>query len=136
MPSSPCSECESSIASCSDLVEALEALTIELQQDQQRQMDIQGESDAKQEELVVSSSTDAKSSTLTRSSTDTEEGRRGQSPVKSLTTDSVVKIDMAEKEKILKECKNQIKVCIKKYIIMLTQTKSCCSLLLRAMCRQ
>ena len=111
MSSSPCSDCGSSIASCSELVEALEALTIELQQDQ-RQKDIQGDSEAKEEELLVPSSTEAKSSTLTRSSTTPDEGRRGQSPVKSLTTDSVVKIDMAEKEKILNECKNQIKVCI------------------------
>lgn len=104
-------------------MEALEALTIELQQNQ-RQMEIQGESETKEEELVSSSSMDAKSSTLMRSGIDTDEGRRGQSPVKSLTSDPVVKIDMAEKEKILNECKNQIKVCMDKTYI--NQTKSCC----------
>ena len=127
IPCSPCSDTESSIASCSDLVAALEALTIELQQEKERQL---SESKAEEdEELHTSIENETAEPTREHTpiirtgsglgTTGREEGKAGglvgagrQSPVKSLTlthTDSTK--SMIEKEKILNECMNQIKVC-------------------------
>ncbi len=126
-PFSPeCSDSESSIASCSDLVAALEALTIELQEKRL--------SESKAEEEELHSSVEKESTELTREHTPivrtssgpgptamtTATGEEGsavssigagrQSPVKSLThAESAT--SMAEKEKILNDCMNQIKVC-------------------------
>ena len=66
-------------------------------------------------ESAITMSIASEDGTLTRTSSNatTLEDSRGLSPVKTLTnvTDSVSKINLAEKEKILMECKNQIKVC-------------------------
>lgn len=96
---------------------ALEALTIELQQNQLQLESREGGGESEHAQAAEGDATNPsaaleKKSTLTRNNSGLEavqEGKGRQSPVKSLTTDSV-KINMAEKEKILNECMNQIKV--------------------------
>lgn len=148
---SPTSDNESSVASCSDLVAALEALTIELQQEKKNSenKEKEEEEDRKEEEEEHTSAENENSrrrnNTLTRNNCDGEEekvwrhsplqsrtgagGRQTplksltgaggrQSPLKSLTGESgKIKVgDMADKEKILNECKNQIKVSVSRYV--------------------
>lgn len=108
--SSPTSNSDSSVASCSDLVAALEALTIELQQRKQEEEE-QAEEVSENREEMMHRKDSGGAKTLTRDNcSETTLGR--MSPVKSLGGDSGrVKFgDVAEKEKILNECKVQIKV--------------------------
>lgn len=114
---SPCSDCESSVASCTELIAALEALTIELQenklQENKRQQEKQGtgvKEDHAETEGHSTAGELTRVDTLTRMNCGMAALEGRQSPVKSLTAESATKINTAEKEKILKECKTQIKV--------------------------
>lgn len=97
----------------------MEALTVELQEDKRKlekggeQKEEEEEEEGRGDDVENEGNPSGNRNTLTRTSSGTaavEEGKGRQIPTKSLTTDSAAKINMAEKEKILMECKNQIKV--------------------------
>lgn len=97
----------------------MEALTVELQENKLRLEKEGGEEEDDEEaggnDAGNEGNPPGNRNTLTRTSSGLaalEEGKGRQSPVKSLNTDSTAKINMVEKEKILMECKNQIKVCV------------------------
>ena len=113
---SPLSDCESSVASCTELIAALEALTVELQENGNRPTESLGgnpSGDLEEGEEGISFASEDETITRTNSgvSAGMEEVRARMSPFKSIpAVDSITRMHVAEKEKILLECKNQIKV--------------------------
>ena len=110
-------ESECSIDSCSALVTAIEALKSELQEYEK------GIDDQDQESADIK--TDSGQNTQTKDDDSfvmVEAGvKDNQSPVNSTSVESYKKIsDVAKKEKILNECKNQIKVCVYKIPVLVS----------------
>ncbi len=98
----------SSVASCSELVAAIEALKVDLQLQREREFEDQTLQEGVEKEMTLNTE---QSSDPARSASGGSGGEGRISPVKSLSgVTQAQRKNLAEEEKILDDCNNTIKV--------------------------